>query len=404
MSILQGKLVVLGVSGGIAVYKSCELVRLLSKAGATVQVIMTEVAAQMVGPLTFQALTGRPVEVGHGGRLASAGMDHIDLGRDADCIVVAPCTANTMAKITHGIADNLLTSTVLASTCPVVVAPAMNTRMWQNSMTRKNADVLRADDRFVLVGPDEGDLACGEQGPGRMSQPEEILTEVQRIVSPWDLKDKKVLVTAGPTREAIDPVRFLSNRSSGKMGFSIAHAAYCMGARVVLVSGPTCLNPPFGVEVIRVESAAEMAKAVEAQAGSAHVIIMAAAVADFRPSKKSTVKLKKGKDGLPTSWTRTKDILASLGRRYKGKKKRPLLVGFAAETGDPVPSAKKKLKAKGLDLVVANDVSQADAGFSVDTNRVHLVEKQLITSLDLMSKADVAQSVMQKVVLLLNSR
>lgn len=400
MSIMQKKLVVLGVSGGIAAYKSCELVRLLTKAGATVQVVMTDVAAELVGPLSLQALTGRPVEVGHGGRLAAAGMDHIDLGRDADCIVIAPCTANTMAKLSKGMADNLLTSTVLASTCPVVVAPAMNTRMWQNAMTQKNADTLRADERFLLVGPDEGDLACGESGPGRMVQPEEIFAETERSLGPQDLQGKTILVTAGPTREAVDPVRFLSNRSSGKMGYALAQEAYARGAKVVLISGPVALEPPYGVELVKVESAAQMAKAVDKHAAKSQVIIMAAAVADFRPSKKSATKLKKKKDSMPVSWTRTKDILAGLGRAYKGKRKRPLLLGFAAETGDPVAAASKKLKAKGLDLVVANDVSLPDAGFAVDTNRVHLVEKGSVISLDLMSKRDTAGAIIDRVVLI----
>lgn len=401
MSILQGKLVVLGVSGGIAAYKSCELVRLLTKAGATVQVVMTDIAAEFVGPLTFQALTGRPVEVGHGGRLASAGMDHIDLGRDADCIVVAPCTANTMSKLANGMADNLLTSTVLASTCPIVVAPAMNTRMWQNSMTRKNLAKLEADERFCLVGPDEGDLACGESGPGRMVSPDEIFVQIERCVGPWDLQGKSVLVTAGPTREALDPVRFLTNRSSGKMGYALAREAYARGADVTLVSGPVSIEAPASVTIVRVETAAQMAKATEKYASKSDIIIMAAAVADFRPRKKSATKLKKEGDALPSSWVRTKDILGSLGRKYKGKKNRPMLVGFAAETGDPVPAARKKLRSKGLDLVVANDVSAPGAGFDVDTNLVHLVDRETVVSLELMSKREVARSIVDRVSLLL---
>ncbi len=397
MGALDDKFVVLGVSGGIAAYRSCELARSLVKAGATVQVVLTEYGARFVGPLTFQALTGRPAEVGHGGTLAQAGMDHIDLGRQADALVIAPATANTLAKVACGLADNLLTTTVLASTCPLVLAPAMNTRMWENPVTRENLKRLRRQARVVLVGPDAGELACGDQGAGRMAQPDEILWAIGRAVSPQDLAGRRLLVTAGPTREAFDPVRFLSNRSSGKMGYALAQAAARRGASVVLVSGPTGLPAPFGVERELVTSAAEMAKAVARRAAKAEAVVMAAAVADFKPRRARSQKLKKADGGLPAEFSRTPDILANLAK----KKGRRVLVGFAAETGDPVAEAQRKRKAKKLDLVVANDVSQPDAGFEVDTNRIVLVDAEGSKTLDLMTKAEAADRILDRVASLL---
>ena len=393
----ENKLVVLGVSGGIAAYRSCELARLLVKAGFRVQVIMTEYASRFVGPLTFQALTGRPVEVGHGGTLAQAGMDHIDLGQEADLVLVAPATANTLAKLACGMADNLLTTTVLASTCPVLVAPAMNTRMYANTITQENLLKLLNLERFFQVGPDDGDLACGESGPGRMSQPEVIFAHAQRLLSPQDLAGRRLLVSAGPTREAIDPVRFLSNRSSGRMGVALAAAAWRRGADVTLVAGPGVVEPPEGLDCVRVTSAAEMAKEIDARALRQDAVIMAAAVSDFRPRRVGRSKHKKAEGAPDITFVRTADILAGLGR----KKSKRLLVGFAAETGDPVPAAIDKLKRKKVDLVVANDVSQADAGFEVETNRVHLVDASGVESLPLMTKTEVAERIVDRLVALL---
>ena len=400
MGAIDGKLVLLGVSGGIAAFRTCELARLLVREGATVQAVLTEYAARFVGPLTFQALTGRPAEIGLGGNLARAGMDHVELGREADLIVVAPATANTLAKIAHGLADNLLTTTVLASTCPVVLAPAMNTRMWQNPVTADNVRRLGGYDRFRLVGPALGSLACGEEGPGRMAEPGEILFAATSVLMPKDLAGHRLLVTAGPTREALDPVRFLTNRSSGRMGYALAEAAVLRGAEVVLVSGPTSLAPPAFVKLVPVVTAAEMAAAVTRHARWAQAVLMAAAVADFRPKKASAQKIAKADGGLEVQWVRTRDILASLGRR----KEKPVLVGFAAQTGDPIPAARKKRKAKKLDLVVANDVSLPDAGFDVDTNRVHLVGPDGVESLDLMSKHEVADRILDRVAALLPGR
>ncbi len=393
---LNDRTVVLGVSGGIAAYRACELCRLLVKEGARVVVVMTESAARLVGPATFQALSGRPVEVGWGGTSSAAGMEHIDLGRDADAIVVAPATANTLAKIRLGLADNLLTSTVLASRCPLLLAPAMNTRMWENPATRENLAWLSAQPRVRLVGPDQGPLACGEEGAGRMAEPAAILEAVRAALRPADLAGVRLLVSAGPTREAIDPVRYLSNRSSGKMGYALAAAAARRGAKVVLVSGPTALPVPPGVEHVPVSCAAEMAREVKKRAGRCDALLMAAAVADFTVARPARAKLKKDRVQGPLRLTLvpTEDILASLGRARRGQ--RPLLVGFAAETGDPRPAARSKLEKKRLDLVVANDVSEAGAGFEVDTNHLYLVEPGGTTEIPPASKEACAERILDR--------
>jgi phosphopantothenoylcysteine decarboxylase / phosphopantothenate---cysteine ligase len=394
MGLLDSKFIVLGVSGGIAAYRSCELARLLVKDGARVQAVLTNAAAEMIGPVTFQALTGRPAEVGQGGSLAAAGMPHIDLGRDADLIVVAPATANSLAKFAAGLADNLLCATVLSSTCPVVLAPAMNTRMWENRITQANVSLLDQLERMIFVGPDSGSLACGEEGAGRMEDPLFLLEAVRAVLSKNDLEGRKVLVTAGPTREPLDPVRSLTNRSSGKMGYALAAAARRRGAKVVLVSGPSALTPPWGVKLVEVETAAQMAQAVEKNISRCNLVLMAAAVADFKPKTRAKQKIKKSKALGPIELTRTKDILAALGK----KKNKPFLVGFAAETGDPVKSARQKLKIKRLDLIVANDISLPDAGFDVDTNRVHLVDSQASQEIELLSKDEVAERILDRVV------
>jgi phosphopantothenoylcysteine decarboxylase/phosphopantothenate--cysteine ligase len=394
MGLLEGKFVVLGVSGGIAAYRSCELARLLVKDGARVQVVLTEAAAEMVGPVTFQALTGRPAEVGRGGRLANAGMAHIDLGRDADLIIVAPATANTLAKIACGMADNLLTTTLLASVCPVILAPAMNTRMWENRLTQANMALLAQIERMHIEGPASGELACGESGDGRMLDPHDLFQAARAATSPQDLAGRRVLVTAGPTREPIDPVRDLTNRSSGKMGYALAAAAARRGADVVLISGPTALDRPWGTRRIDVVTAQQMAAAVTKHASRSHVVLMAAAVADFSPAKPARQKIKK-KKGVPRIELKpTRDILGTLSRT-KGKR---VLVGFAAETSNPVLAAQQKRKDKKLDLVVANDVSLSDAGFDVDTNRVHLVDAKGTEELPLLTKEEVADRVLDRVV------
>jgi phosphopantothenoylcysteine decarboxylase/phosphopantothenate--cysteine ligase len=392
MGLVDGKLIVVGISGGIAAYRSCELVRLFVKDGATVQVVMTEASAQMVGPVTFQALSGRPVEVGSGGKSAEAGMSHIDFGRDADLVIVAPATANTLAKVAHGLADNLLTSTILASTCPVLLAPAMNTRMWQNQVTQENMQKLAQQTRISIVGPGTGQLACGEEGPGRMEEPKVIFEAAVGLLKKKDLTNKRYLITAGPTRQAIDSVRFITNHSSGKMGYALAAAAHNRGAQVTLVSGPVSIDKPYGVELVKVTTAAEMAEAVKKSAPQSDVVIMAAAVADYTPKSVEQKKIKKKEGSLSIELERTEDILASLGKK-KGKQ---FLVGFAAEWGDPVVEARRKLKAKNLDLIVANDISQADAGFGVETNRVILIDQKGSQELPKMSKLEVADRILDR--------
>jgi phosphopantothenoylcysteine decarboxylase / phosphopantothenate---cysteine ligase len=396
----DGKLVVLGVSGGIAAYRTCELARLLVKDGALVQVILTDYAAQFVGPLTFQALTGRPAEVGQGGRLAAAGMLHIDLAREAKLIVVAPVTANTLAKIANGLADNLLTTTVLASTCPVLLAPAMNVRMWENSITRDNVARLRRNERFHWAGPQHGLLACNEEGVGKMEEPLVIWEMARALVADQDLRGKRFLITAGPTREALDPVRFVSNRSSGKMGYALATEARRRGATVTLISGPTALPCPWGVTLQPVLSAAEMAAAVKSKLAECEVLMMVAAVSDFRPRKTDTKKIKKEKGLSHITWEDTEDILASLGKSGNAVFK----VGFAAETENPVELARSKLKRKKLDLMVANDVTAPGSGFEVDTNKVYLVEKDRDQELPLLSKEAVANRILDRVVELISKK
>jgi phosphopantothenoylcysteine decarboxylase/phosphopantothenate--cysteine ligase len=397
MGLLDKKFIVLGVTGGIAAYRTCELARMLVKDGAGVQAVLTGAAAEMVGPVTFQALTGRPAEVGRGGNLAASGMAHIDLSQRADLIVIAPATANTLAKISWGMADNLLTTAVLSSTCPVILAPAMNTRMWNNPLTRENLERLQRLERMILVGPAVGSLACGEEGAGRMEEPGAIFEAVRTVLSVKDLKGRHVLVSAGPTREPLDPVRYLSNRSSGKMGYALVAAAVRRGAKVTLVSGPTGLEAPWGARVVPVETAAGMARAVLKHLAKCDVLLMAAAVADFEPRKIARKKIKKSQAGLSISLKPTPDILLRVGQQ----KPKCLLVGFAAETGNPVPEAQRKLKAKKLDLVVANDVSLPDAGFDVDTNRVHLVDGKDNRELPLLSKEEVAERILDRVVRML---
>ena len=402
MQLCRDKTVLLGVSGGIAAYRSCELARLLVKDGARVQVVMTEAAAELVGPLTFQALTGRPVEVGRGGKLAASGMAHIDLGRDSQLIIIAPATGNTLAKLAHGLADNLLTSSVLASTCPVLLAPAMNTRMWKNELTRRNMKILSSLKRFQVVGPASGQLACGEEGTGRMSEPAELFQASRCLLGPGSLSGRRLLVTAGPTHEPIDPVRVIANRSSGKMGYALARAARRRGARVCLISGPTSLTAPWDVELVAVETAAQMARQVSRRLAGSDVLIMTAAVADYAPSRPARKKLKKAGKNLTIELQPTTDILAAAGKR----KHRPLLVGFAAETGSPLGEARRKLADKNLDMIVANDVGQAGSGFGSDDNQVHILGRgqDRVDSLPLLPKQEVAEQILDRVERLLPGR
>ncbi len=362
--------ILLGVTGGIAAYKACEILRLFDKAGHRVRVVMTRTETEFVAPLTFETDSKAPVltdahPLGENGSIL-----HIDYADQADVFVVAPCTANVIAKLAQGIADDALSTTALAFTGPVLIAPAMNVNMWNSESVRANLDVLRKRG-IHLVEPSSGDLACGWVGEGRLAEPPEIVEAALRVLDAHkDLARLRVVISAGPTQEKIDPVRYISNRSSGKMGYAVAEAARSRGASVVLVSGPVSLEAPEGVRLIGVESASEMKAAMDEAAAEADVVIMAAAVADYRAAAPVDRKIKKDSEEVQIALIRNDDILAGLG---KTKRAGQILVGFAAETNDVIAYASEKLKRKNADLFVANDVSRSDIGFSADENEVHLL-------------------------------
>ena len=393
--------IALGVSGGIAAYKAAELVRLLQDKGLDVQVVMTRSAREFITPLTFAALSGHKVITemfgeAQGSSNVESAIEHIAVAQSIDAFVIAPATANVLAKMAHGIADDFLTTLCLATKAPLIVAPAMNVNMWEHTATQQNLETLRR--RGVrVVNPDEGYLACGMTGAGRLASPECIAQAVfETLGLREDLMGEVVLVTAGPTEEPLDAVRYISNRSSGKMGYALAEASRRRGARVLLVSGPTRAEPPAAHTFERVRTAGEMAEAVFRHADTATVVLMAAAVADFRPTTVHTRKIKKEHTAPIVKLEPTLDILADISRR---RRKGQIIVGFAAETEDLVENAAAKLHAKRLDLLVANDVSQAGAGFDVDTNIVTLLfpDGHKI-ALEKMSKLDVANRVIDEVV------
>lgn len=362
--------ILLGVTGGIAAYKACEVLRLFDKASHRVRVVMTRTATEFVGPLTFETLSKAPVLTDARPLGEQGSILHIDYADEADVFVIAPCTANVIAKLAQGVADDALTTTALAFTGPVLIAPAMNVNMWNSPSVRGNLAILRGRGLHV-VEPSSGDLACGWVGEGRLAEPPEIVEAVLKVLDLHkDLARLRVVVSAGPTQEKIDPVRFLSNRSSGKMGYALAEAARARGASVTLVSGPVALARPEGVRVIAVESAEEMKTALDEIATTADVLIMAAAVADYRVAAPADRKIKKDNAELEIRLVRNHDILAGLGR---AKPPGQVLVGFAAETNDVVAYGQDKLKRKNADLFVANDVSRSDIGFSADENEVHLL-------------------------------
>lgn len=367
---IKNKNIVLGVSGGIAAYKSVELLRLLKKQEANVRVIMTKNAELFVGPLTFEALSGQPVCTSLFENNNDASIRHIDWAEAADAVVVAPATANIISKFANAIADDALSTFMLAVTSPVVICPAMNTNMYENKAVQRNLDILEADGYFI-VEPEAGKLACGAIGPGRLPEPEDILDRLLYYLAPKDLKGKKVLVTAGPTREPIDPVRFISNFSSGKMGYAIARAAEQRGGEVILVTGPTNLPDPIQVTIIRVRTAQEMALAVFEQMKNSHIIIKTAAVSDYRPIDPAKQKIKKKKDEMVLLLEKNQDILKELGKRKKDQ----VLVGFAAETENLERNAEKKLVEKNLDIIVGNPVDDPAYGFESDINKVTLFYK-----------------------------
>lgn len=390
--------IVMGVTGGIAAYKACEVVSRLKKLGHEVDVIMTENATRLVAPLTFETLSKRPVCVDTFTRTESWDVKHISLAQKAELFLVAPATANLMAKLACGIADDMLTTTLLATKAPILLAPAMNTGMWTADATQANFRTLQA--RGVhFVGPEIGFLACGDTGAGRMSEPVQIVEAAEKLLHPRrDLEGLRVLVTAGPTMERIDPVRYLTNDSSGKMGYAIAAAAQARGASVTLVSGPVHLTAPAGVSVVPVMSTQNLYDAMMTHCASQDVIIQAAAPADYRPAVMAPEKLKK-QDGQPFVLTLVEnpDVAKAVGEQ---KKPGQILVGFAAETEHLLENAQKKLDKKHLDMIVANDVTQAGAGFGVDTNIVTLISHQGMKSLPLLSKTEVADRILDQVAVL----
>ena len=390
---LAAKTVVVGLSGGIACYKAADLVRQLRNAGARVRVVMTAHAREFITPLTLQTLSGEPVSTDLFDLSEESEIGHIRLADSADAIAIAPATANLIGKLAAGIADDLLTTILLATRAPVLIAPSMNVHMFENPVVQAN--LAKLGERGVrIVAPGVGFLACGYEGPGRLAEPEVIVTELERALAPQDLTGERVLVSAGPNRERIDPVRFLSNRSTGKMGYALAAAAWRRGAEVVLVSGPTGLAAPHGVRREQVNSAAEMLEAIRREIGAATMIFMAAAVADYTPAHPVAQKLKKAPGPLSLELRRTADILAEIAPR-KGSR---FLVGFAAETEDVAGNARRKLREKGLDMIVANDVGRSDAGFEVDTNSVLVIGPDGDEELPLADKSAIADAILDRAI------
>jgi phosphopantothenoylcysteine decarboxylase/phosphopantothenate--cysteine ligase len=396
----DGRRVLLGISGGIAAYKAGWLSRLLTHAGAEVDVVMTRAATEFVGPVTFEGLTGRPVHTDIFAR--GRALDHIRLAREAHAVVVAPATADFMARAAQGRGDDLLAACRLATEAPVLLVPAMNDRMWAHPQTRSNAARLR-EIGYQLIDPEEGMLAAGEGiGPGRMPEPETIFAHAGRLLEAHDLTGRRVVITAGPTREPIDPVRFISNRSSGKMGIALAAAAWRRGASVTLVAGAIEVAPPPGVALVRVESTEEMADAVAHELPSADALIMAAAPADFRPARIAEQKIKKASAPDSVELVPTPDILATT---VPCRRPGAVVVGFALETENLIANAGQKLESKGLDLIVANSATEVGSAFGADTNRVTLIAREgAAEELSLRPKSEVADAILDRVEALLRGR
>lgn len=393
---LEGRKIILGVTGGIAAYKAALLVRLLKLAGADVQVLMTPDASRFITPLTLGTLSGRDVLVDIFPDDAEGGWTrHVHLGEWADLMVIAPATAQSLAKLAHGFCDSMLTATALSARCRILVCPAMDHEMYLNAATQANLDRLRSFG-YLVMEPEEGELASGLTGKGRLPEPESIFAEIASLLAPADsaLAGRTVVITAGPTREALDPVRYLTNHSSGKMGYALAESALSHGARVILVSGPVDIRPPAGAEVIGVTSADEMLGAVESHAG-ADVFIMAAAVSDYRPARYSSSKIKKSSTDISLHLARTPDILATVcQQRNEGQ----VVVGFALETDDPLENARRKLEEKGCDMIVLNNPLAEGAGFGSDTNQVSILEADgTVTDVPLMTKRRVANEIVARV-------
>ena len=391
---LKGKKIILGITGGIAAYKSAALTSLLIKSGADVQVIMTEHAREFIAPLTFEALTNRRCLTDTFDRNHEYSTEHVALAKEADAVLIAPATANVIAKIAHGVADDMLTTTVLACDCPKIIAPAMNTRMYENPATRENMDTLKRYGMTVIKAA-SGRLACDDVGAGKMPEPEELLQYVlMACACEKDMTGMRVLVTAGPTRELLDPVRYITNHSTGKMGYSIAKLCALRGAEVTLVSGKTSLTPPMFVEVVPVVTAEDMFREVTARSAGMDIIIKAAAVADYRPKNVSDEKMKKSDGEMTLELERTKDILGYLG---SNKREGQFLCGFAMETQNLLENAKEKLARKNADMIVANNLKIQGAGFGTDTNVVTIITEDGIQALELMSKEQVSGHILNEI-------
>jgi phosphopantothenoylcysteine decarboxylase/phosphopantothenate--cysteine ligase len=392
---LQNKNIVLGISGGIAAYKACDIVSKLKKLNANVDVVMTQAATEFITPLTLESLSQNKVTVDMFEKLEHREIEHISLAQKADLFIIAPATANIIGKLAAGIADDMLSTTVMATKAPVLIAPAMNTNMYTNSIVQANIEKLKGLG-FRFIPPASGRLACGAIGEGILAPVETIIAEIEKLLTrTQDFSEKKFLITAGPTREAIDPVRFISNHSSGKMGYALAEAAVSRGADVTLISGPVALQKPFGLDsFISVESAAEMHRAVMDNFKKMDVIIMAAAVGDFTPKQKSAQKIKKGDSPLTLELERTTDILGELGK----VKEKQFLVGFAAETQNVPEYARGKLIQKNLNLIVANDLTQEGAGFGTETNIVKIIDASgKVEDLPLMSKLELSHRILDRI-------
>lgn len=387
---LENKKIVIGVTGSIAAYKIAGLCSMLKKKKADVTVIMTQNATNFINPITFETLTGNKCLIDTFDRNFQYDVEHVELAKAAEVFLVAPASANVIAKAAHGIADDMLTTTLLAATCPKLFAPAMNTRMYQNPITQDNLQILKKYGMKVIT-PASGHLACGDTGEGKMPEVEELYDNIIDALTPKDLTGYNVLVTAGPTQEKIDPVRFISNHSTGKMGYAIAKQAKMRGAKVTLVSGPVALEAPKGVEVVPIVSAKDMADAVWERADAMDMIIKAAAVADYRPVTTYEDKVKKSSDDMSIALERTDDILAHLG---KNKKEGQILCGFSMETKDMLENSKAKLEKKNLDVIVANNLKVAGAGFGTDTNVVTLITKDEVKELPILSKEEVADRIL----------
>lgn len=392
---LKGKTILLGVTGGIAAYKAAALASALIKQHAAVEVVMTRNATQFITPLTFEQLTGRKVMVDTFDRNFVHQVEHISLAQRTDLVIIAPATANVCAKLAHGLADDMLTTTVLACRCPKLIAPAMNTNMYENPVTQDNLETLRRYG-WEVITPASGRLACGAVGPGKLPEPEELLQYIlRRLALPHDLEGKKVLISAGPTQEALDPVRYLTNHSTGKMGYALARMAMLRGAEVTLVSGPVSIAPPPFVWLVPIVSARDMFEAITAKAPDADYIFMAAAVADYTPAQYADDKIKKHDGDLSIPLQRTKDILAYLGEHRSDNQ---IICGFSMETRDMLENSRGKLHKKKVDMICANNLKVPGAGFGVDTNVITMITGDEITQLPLLTKEETANAILDKAI------